>query len=121
MKITILELRSVIRNVIRECYGWPVEKEQSLYGVPNKMGSTSPRDPKNKSLKLPKGPNSRGGMNESFQRISSKELNAWSQGNYDQLTESDETQDPCDKCGAMFASSQLMKVENEHLCNQCRP
>lgn len=54
----VLEVRSLIRMLIRECYGWPVEKEEHLYGVKASMKSDN-KDPKNSSLKLPKGRNSR--------------------------------------------------------------
>lgn len=120
MKITLSELRNIIRDVVRECYGWPVEAEHSLYGTPNKMGTKNPTDPKNKNLKLPKGHNSRSNMNESFQAISSRELSAWKDGNYDFVNEAEETQDPCDKCGGLFPSTQLIRVESDYLCKGCR-
>ena len=55
---TILEFRRLIRQYIRECYGWPVEKEESVYGVkhPEVKGG---KDPKNSALRLPKGLNSK--------------------------------------------------------------
>ena len=54
----MLEVRRLIRTLVRECYGWPVEKEESLYGVKHPK-STSRRDPKNAALKMPKGMSSR--------------------------------------------------------------
>jgi hypothetical protein len=119
MKIKISELRQIIRDVVNECYGWPVEKEESLYGVPNKMGAMNPADPKNKALKFPKGPNSRGSMNESFQRITPRELAAWSMGNYEPINEAEVTQDPCDECGMMVDSHTLTEKDGVHVCEKC--
>jgi hypothetical protein len=119
MKIKLSELRSIIRDVVRECYGWPVEKEHSLYGVPNKMGTKNASDPRNKNLKFPKGPNTRSGMNESFQRITSQELAAWRQGNYDPITESEQSQDPCDECGGMVYSETLTQKDGKYVCEKC--
>lgn len=54
----IAEVRQLIRALVRECYGWPVEKEESLYGVKHPK-APSRRDPKNSALKMPKGMSSR--------------------------------------------------------------
>lgn len=59
MKITESQLRQIIREVIAECYGWPVEKEEHLYGVKTPMKDSPVRDSKNPELTLPKGPTSR--------------------------------------------------------------
>jgi len=54
----VVEVRRLIRALIRECYGWPVEKEESLYGVKHQNLKLR-RDPKNAALKMPKGMSSR--------------------------------------------------------------
>lgn len=54
----VAEVRQLIRMLIRECYGWPVEKERSLYGVKHQRAK-SKRDPKNSAVRLPKGASSR--------------------------------------------------------------
>lgn len=54
------KIRQLIRKLVKECYGWPVDKEVPLYGVKGKDTENS-RDPKNADLKLPKGPNTRSG------------------------------------------------------------
>lgn len=52
-------LKKLIREfVLEECYGWPVEKEEHLYGVKASLKSPA-KDPKNSLLKLPKGSTSR--------------------------------------------------------------
>jgi len=56
-------LREVIRAMIIECYGWPVEKEIALYGIEVKQ-EESLADPKNVELKLPKGLNTRSSIND---------------------------------------------------------
>lgn len=62
MKITESQLRKIIREVIAECYGWPVEKEEHLYGVKPALDKANPKDPKNPNLVMPKGPNTRSSM-----------------------------------------------------------
>ena len=119
MKIKLSELRRIIRDTVKECYGWPVDKEEPLYGVSNKMSAKNPGGTKSKGLKLPKGPNTRSNVNESFQKISTRELSAWQSGNYEPITEADEGTDPCDKCESMVPSSQLAKHEGQYLCKQC--
>ena len=119
MKIKLSELRNIIRDTIKECYGWPVEKEESLYNVPNKMGAKNATDPKNKALKLPKGPTSRASMNESFQRISSRELASWIKGDYEPINEAEETKDPCDECGMMVSSASLTEKDGSYVCEKC--
>lgn len=119
MKIRLSELRQIIRSVVKECYGWPVEREEPLYGVSAKMGAKNPSDPKNRNLKLPKGRNTRSGMNESFQRISSRELAAWQSGNYEPINEAEITQDPCDECGLMVNSDSLTEKDGMHVCEKC--
>lgn len=52
---------ALLRTFIRECYGWPVADEKHMYGVKVKR-KTPPHDPKNPSLKLPKGFNTRSKM-----------------------------------------------------------
>lgn len=127
MKITISELRQVIRDVIKECYGWPVESEKSLYDAKSNMGSPSPHDPKNSALRFPRGSNTRnslaksgtaakmvskavregvrGGLNESFSKITAKELNQWQAGNWGYIHEESKADDPdveeCSECGGM--------------------
>lgn len=56
MKVTISQVRKIIRETIAECYGWPVEKEEHLYGAKPSM--------KKDALKTPKGPNTRSHMGE---------------------------------------------------------
>lgn len=54
------EVRALIRAmVLEECYGWPVEKEEHLYGVKSYSTATNLKDPKNPELKMPKGPTTR--------------------------------------------------------------
>ena len=109
----------IIREVIAECYGWPVEKEHDLYPGTKRVSTKNARDPRNKSLKLPKGPNSRTNLKESFQRISSKELVAWREGNYGELSE-DVNYNPCDKCDKMFPSASLNKdADGKYVCGSC--
>jgi RNA polymerase-binding transcription factor DksA len=119
MKIRLSELRQIIRNVVKECYGWPVEKEEHLYGAPTKIDVQNPRDPKNSLVSMPKGPNSRSGMNESFQKISQAELKAWKQGDYREINEVDGSFDPCEGCGEMVPSNQLQQVEGKYMCQAC--
>lgn len=64
MKITEAELRQIICKTIVECYGWPVEKEEHLYGVKPALTASNPKDPKNPEIKMPKGPNTRSAVNE---------------------------------------------------------
>lgn len=64
MKITESQLRQMIREVIAECYGWPVEKEEHLYGVKPELKKPNPADPKNSNLKFPKGLNTKSSINE---------------------------------------------------------
>lgn len=60
VKIKISQLRKVIHDTIAESYGWPVEKEDPVYGIPGEnLEAEAPRDPANTELKLPKGRNSR--------------------------------------------------------------
>jgi hypothetical protein len=65
MKIKLSTLRKVVRDTIAECYGWPVEKVDPLYGVQGEdPAAEAPRDPSNPNLKLPKGMNSRSPENK---------------------------------------------------------
>lgn len=64
MKITESQLRQIIREAIVECYGWPVEKEEHLYGVKPDLKDVNPKDPKNPELSLPKGLNTKSSINE---------------------------------------------------------
>jgi len=65
MKIKLSTLRKVVRDTIAECYGWPVEKVEPLYGVQGEdLAAEAPRDPGNSNLKLPKGPNTRSQENK---------------------------------------------------------
>jgi len=54
----VVEVRRLIRALIRECYGWPVEKETSVYGVKHPK-SRSRRDLKTAAVKMSKGMSSR--------------------------------------------------------------
>lgn len=56
--VSVSELRRLIRDLIRECYGWPVADEKYLYGV-KPMQKSNPGDPKNPQIKMPKGLNTR--------------------------------------------------------------
>ena len=119
MKLTESQLRRIIRGVVAECYGWPVEKEEHLYGKASKIDVQNPRDPKNSAVKLPKGPNSRTNLGEAYQRPSQRELQAWSKGDYSELTE-EVNQDPCDDCDRMFPSTALTKVQGgKYVCGSC--
>ena len=109
MKITITELRKIIKGVVRECYGWPVESEAPLYGVKSTAGKPSQHDPKNSALRFPKGRNSR--MNESFTKISPREMAEWRKGNWGYIQESEEVEEgSCSECGGGV-------VEGE--CSEC--
>ena len=122
MKITISELRQIIRSVVKENYGWPVEKEILPYGRATKIDVQNKHDPKNSQLIVPKGPNTKSKtMNESFQRITPRELTRWQNGDYSNITEDveEETQDPCDACGALVNSSELSEVDGKFLCGDC--
>ena len=90
MRVRLSELKKIIRSVVYECYGWPVDKEIPLYGVKSKSwGAENPVDPANKKLKAPKGSNtkSKKNLSEAFRKITSNELSEWSQGNYGYLQE----------------------------------
>lgn len=123
LKMTITELRGMIRQLVKEeRYGWPVEKEIIPVGdIKNVDTRTNPRDPKNATLSLPKGLNSRSkSIKESFQRISSRELNRWRSGDYTIVEDLEEiTQDPCESCGALVDSSELSEVRGRFLCLTC--
>jgi hypothetical protein len=82
MKIRASHLRKLIEETVAECYGWPTEKEEHLYGKDDKLDVENPRDPVNKSLKFPKGPNSRTNMGEGFVRPTSEEIMAWRNGDF---------------------------------------
>jgi hypothetical protein len=114
MKITISELRQIIRQTIKECYGWPVEREMPLYNAPSNIGKPSQHDPKNSALRMPKGPNSRSSvMRESFNKITARELDQWKKGNWGFISESDEVsegQESCSECGGNM-------IEGE--CSEC--
>jgi hypothetical protein len=57
MKVRLGDLRRVIREAGKAVYGWPKDKVEHVYGVPDKMADVHPTDLGN--LRLPKGPNSR--------------------------------------------------------------
>ena len=137
MRVRLSELKKIIRSVVRECYGWPVEKEMPLYGVKsNSWGAENPVDPANKKLKLPKGSNTKSKKNlkESFRRITSRELSEWSKGNYGYIQESDDPPDldenddlmqamaealpegSCSECGGM---KEVDNVTGEASCSEC--
>ena len=54
----VVEVRRLIRALIRECYGWPVEDEKHLYSSKTQKKS-NPHDRQSDKLKLPKGLNTR--------------------------------------------------------------
>jgi len=62
-------------------------------------------------------------VNETFQRITSKELAEWKKGNFDEIAEGDGESDPCERCNEMTPSKSLTKVKNddkeEFLCQSC--
>jgi hypothetical protein len=123
MKITESKLRRIIRTVIAECYGWPVEKVEHIFGQRSKIDVQNPRDPKNPAIKMPKGPNSADVValvvKEGFQRPTQRELAAWKEGDYGDLTE-EVVQDPCDGCDKMFPSTALTKTEDgRYVCGSC--
>lgn len=105
MKITISELKKIIRDTISECYGWPTETEKPLYGIKSNLGKSGQYDGKNSPLKYPRGKNSRNRVNESFSKITAKELSEWQSGNWGFLQEDAMTSEICEYCGGM-------KVEN---------
>jgi hypothetical protein len=108
MKITISELRQIIRDTINECYGWPVESERSLYNAPKNIGKPSKHDPKNSALRSPKGPNSRSSvMKESFNKITARELEQWKQGNWGFISEGED--EKCNECGATMVEDKCME------------
>lgn len=144
MRIRLSELKRIIRSVVNECYGWPVEKELPLYGVKSKSwGAENPVDPANKKLKLPKGSNTKSKKNlkEGFRRITSRELSEWSKGNYGYLQENDMDEDgklgealpevdevdqmdemdemdeaSCSECGGM---KEVDEITGEASCSEC--
>lgn len=65
MKITVNQLRHLVRGIIAECYGWPVADEKYLYGVKHTLKASNPKDPKNSEIRMPKGPNSLSVVKES--------------------------------------------------------
>lgn len=119
MKLTESQLRNIIREVIAECYGWPVEHEREVYQGSKGRVKVHGKDPRNPNLRLPKGPNSRTGLKESFQRITPRELVAWREGNYEDIRE-EVNYDPCDKCDQMFPALSLNKDgDDKYVCNTC--
>jgi len=99
MKITLLELKRIIRETISECYGWPVESEKPLYGVKSAIGKPSKVDPKNSPLRR------KGTLKESFSKITTRELDEWRSGNWGYLSETgkppeDEDKEKCNECGS---------------------
>jgi hypothetical protein len=102
MKITLLELRRIIRETISECYGWPVESEKPLYNVKSVMGKPSKHDPKNSPLRQ------RGSLKESFSKITSRELDEWRSGNWGYLSEAA----GCEKCGG--------DMDKKGKCTKCK-
>jgi hypothetical protein len=134
MRVRLSELKKIIRSVVYECYGWPVEKEMPLYGVKSKSwGPENSVDPANKKLKLPKGDNTRSKKNlkESFNKITSRELAEWSAGNYGYINEDDQASDDeenemsemdemeegsCSQCGGM---KEVDEVTGEASCSEC--
>lgn len=69
MKISEAQLRSMIRDIIQECYGWPVEKEEHLYDVKPELNVLDPKDPKNPEIKMPKGLNTRSSVNKESKKV----------------------------------------------------
>jgi hypothetical protein len=119
MKITLTELKQVIREVIAECYGWPVESKKPLYGInSDSLGKPSPHDGKNSALRFPRGPNSRqkGRVNESFSKITAKELKEWQSGNWGYLHE-DAVASECSECGGARADKNGMVPEGMYECD----
>lgn len=57
VKLRLGDLRMAIREAAKAVYGWPKDKVEHVYGVPDKMADTHPTDLG--GLRLPKGPNSR--------------------------------------------------------------
>lgn len=113
MKITITELKKIIRDTIKECYGWPVESEKPLYNAPTNIGKPSKHDPKNSPMRMPKGPNSRGVVKESFNKITARELAEWRNGNLGFIAEMDEAA-TCESCGASMEG-----VQEGEGCSEC--
>lgn len=101
MKITLLELRKIIRETISECYGWPVESEKPLYNVKSVIGKPSKHDPKNSPLRRGKS------LKESFTRITEREMAEWRQGNWGYISETGKPEDEevgeCSECGASMS------------------
>jgi len=114
MKITITELKKIIRDTIKECYGWPVESEKPLYNAPTNIGKPSKHDPKHSPLRMPKGPNSRGVVKESFNKITARELAEWRNGNLGFLHE-DAMGQTCESCGGTMEGM----AEGATTCEAC--
>jgi len=99
MKITLLELKRIIRETISECYGWPVESEKPLYNIRSNMGKPSKHDPKNSPMRR------KGTLKESFSKITEREMAEWKKGNWGYISETGkpdelDEEERCDECGA---------------------
>jgi hypothetical protein len=57
MKVRLSVLRRLIREAIGGPLGWPTDKTEHVYGVPDRLADKQPAELGN--LRLPKGPNSR--------------------------------------------------------------
>lgn len=117
MRITITELKQIIRSVMNECYGWPTESEKPLYGIRSSLGKPSPNDGKNSPLRFPRGKNSKGKINESFSKITAKELSEWQSGNWGFMHEDASTHEVCEACGGVVGDRNSIIPENMEECN----
>lgn len=63
---SMIEFRKLVASLVAECYGWPVEKEEHIYGVKPKLDAPNPKDPKNPEVKMPKGPNTLSAVNKRY-------------------------------------------------------
>ena len=116
MKITLLELKRIIRETISECYGWPVESEKPLYNIRSVIGKPSKHDLKNSPLRR------KVSLKESFSKITSRELDEWSSGNWGYLSE--DASAGCEKCGGEVGETGKCKKckrssATEKACNAC--
>lgn len=117
MKITITELRQIVKSVVAECMGWPVESTKPLYGIgSDAMGKPSPYDGKNSPLRFPRGKNSRKKMNESFSKITARELKEWQSGNWGFMHE-DASSNECSQCGGMREMEGASPSEGMYECD----
>jgi hypothetical protein len=120
MKITISELRQIIREVVVESFGWPVESTKPVYGInSDNRGKPSQHDGKNSALRFPRGPNSKQkrSVNESFSKITARELKEWQSGNWGYLHEDSVNTTECSECGGVKTEPGGLMPEGMYECD----